>query len=192
MNRFPPTLGVVGFDFGFKPAFSVAVLPLGAVVKQQEDDVPLTFCHDRLGDTLDGVVSGVSVCSGCFTTGAGDVKFSFTGVNGGATLAWDGVKWTVGIGTLTVEFYASVDGTCTGLTGTDSGILFLSAVCSGGNVFFVNIVATITGFDFTVFASNAGTAFGSPMNSTLVIGNCGSGSDPIVAGFGGTVTLALP
>ncbi len=92
--------------------------------------------------------------------------------------------------------YASSDGTCTGLVETDTGTLFLTVVCSGAGSLVVNIVATVTLFGitplgFTVFANNIGTPFGTTITNTLGSGDCGNGTDPIVSGYDGNMTLAI-
>lgn len=200
MNRFPPTLGVVGFDFGLKPAFSVAVVP-GHGVRQQDDGdgVPdYRRCHDVLGDNLDVVVAGVTVCGGCYTINAGggpqDVHFSFTGVNGSFTAVWDAFSstWQVVIGTATVTFYGSTDGSCAGETGDSTADVVLSLTCQGDNTFTATGLAGAA-ISIVVFSNvGAGAALGDPIPNLLILGDCGTGSTVFVGGYGGSVTATLP
>ncbi len=204
MKRFPPTVGVVGFDFGYKPAITVATLPVFGTVKQQVDEEPERFCHDALGDTINAAVAGVLACAGCYTIDVGggpfDIKVSFTGsVNGSWAVLWDGSQWLVVVDTLTVLIYGTGDGTCVGLTDTKTAPLTLTISCSGGNKLFVNVTGTVTfgvtPVGFTIFASNAGTEFGNTIVSTLGSGDCGGdGNVPpflVVAGHSGTMALAI-
>ncbi len=205
MPFIPATPGIVGFGGGEKPAAFQAIAPQYSLMNQQDDETTPVFCHDALGDTINAVVANVLACSGCYTIDVGggpfDIDVSFTGsVNGAWAVLWDGSQWVVAVDTLTVNIYASGDGTCVGLTDTKTAPLTLTISCSGGNALFVNVTATITfgitPVGFTIFAENTGTEFGNTIVSTLTLGMCGGdGNIPpflVVAGHGGTMVLSLP
>lgn len=112
MNRFPPTLGIVGYDFGFKPAFSVAALQSTTPVKQQAED---PTCVD--GD-YQLTFAGLTIC-GCLSNGGGN-SGGTTSVQWDVTMVLDGVytvtltngDGNVGIGTNTPVLYSGAG--CTG------------------------------------------------------------------------------
>lgn len=154
------------------------------------------FCHDGLGDNLSVAISGILKCPDCYTInpggGAADVKFSFTGLNGLFTAAWNAgtSAWEVVIGTATATFYASSDGSCTGSTTTSEADVVLSLQCSGENQ-FTAIVGAGVSISINVF-SNAGTPFHSVLTNAFVLGDCGTGSAPsFIGAYGGTITLSL-
>lgn len=193
--RFPPTIGVVGFDFGYKPAFSVAV-GRQLKIKQQDDDGPFIRCHQSLGDFILVAISGVLACLDCYSidTGSGmqDVKFSLSGVNGSFTALWDGSAfWTVTIGSATVKFYSSSDGSCSGDPSESTGDVILSLSCSGDNLFsalaFAGAAITVG-----VFQNLLGTPFGDPMNNVLTPTECATGTAPsFIGAHGGVITLSV-
>jgi len=154
------------------------------------------FCHDLYGDTLQAAISGIHTCDGCYTINPGggpqDVQFSFTGLNGMFTATWNAITsaWEVTIGTVTITFFASSNGSCTGATTTSTEDVVLSLTCQGENLFVANAVAG-GALSVSVFDSNAATPvpFGDPMNSIFVLADCGSGST--IGAYGGTITLSV-
>ncbi len=196
MPFIPATPGIVGFGGGEKPAVFQAIAPQYSLMNQQtddEDEPPITFCHDFIGDNLDVVVSGILQCSGCYTIGGVDVSISFTGVNGMFTAVWDSGSgtWIVIVGTITVITYLSNDGTCTGVDTTTTGDLTLSALCSGANTFLVTITGT-AGLSLSVFQNDGSGVLGDALANLFTLGECGTGTLPTVAGYDGTVTVSKP
>ncbi len=88
----PARIGVVGFDFGTKPAFSLAVPPRNYPI-QQQDPEPVTplFCHDRLGDTLPCVTAGIVSCGVYIDINTGQcfIGTILTGVNTAFNVTWN-------------------------------------------------------------------------------------------------------
>lgn len=165
--------------------------------QQQDDDGPFTRCHDALGDSLNVAISGIMGCSSCYTInpggGAVDVEFTFTGLNGLFTAAWNAgtSAWEVIIGTVTVTFFASADGTCTGSPTTSTADVLLSLQCTGDNSFTALALAGAV-ITVNVFSNVAGDVqFGDPLPNTYVLGDCGTGSAPAFVGaFGGNITVS--
>lgn len=175
-RRFPPTVGVVGFDFGTKPAFSVAAAIVGVPLKQQQadDDAPIQYCHDAWGDNLPVLVAGFDDCGGsCYSTGGPGTKavVGFTGISGGYTAVWDGFdRWTVVVGTLTVQKY--IDPDCTVPDGAPvTSDVTLTILCSNDDVLTVSIDGdvnstdtlfppTLGGIDLTITNASAGCSPG--------------------------------
>lgn len=154
------------------------------------------FCHDSIGDSIEVAVSGVLTCGDCYTVNPGggpqDVKLTFTGLNGLFTAVWNPITslWEVVVGTVTVDFYSSSNGTCIDQFNSITGNMLLALQCSGANLFSVQITGS-AGIGVTVFNTNPGTPtpFDAPLNNTLLEADCGTGNT--VGGYGGTVTLSL-
>lgn len=152
-------------------------------------------CHDKWGDTLEAVFSGITDCSGCYTIGVSpqDVKFTFTGVNGGPfTATWDAGSSTwisLAIGTVTISVYGSSDGTCTGMPTDFTQNVDLSISCSGNNLLNINVNSGGT-FNVNLFQSAAGT-LGDVIPNSFVLGDCGSGTLSFTSAYGGVVTVSL-
>lgn len=201
MNRFPPTAGIVGHDFGYKPAFSLAVIPQGVPIRQQQtEEEDFRSCHDLLGDTLSGAISGILGCGGCYTVTpspplfvAFDYTSSFTGINGAFTANWDGTsQWIATIGSTTVTSYTSTDGTCSGTPTTSTSNVFLFITCAGKNFWTAVIDA-----DFVVASAPVGiTFFGAFDIPSPVLPNditiCQVSGPQAIGGHSGFVTITVP
>ncbi len=194
---------MVGYDFGYKPAFSVAVVPKPGVLQQETDDLPTTFCHDAWGDVLQAAISGVTICLNCFTIVFGpglinDVSITVTGLNGAwPAINWNGFRWTGVIGTVHVSYFSSTDGTCTTPAGTADFDINLNVDCS--NNVLTSVVALAEVFDPTVsnavffdfFISDGTGSLGSVLNNTYVPAGCGTFTSVYQFGYDGSVTLNL-
>lgn len=204
MNRFPPTLGVVGFDFGLKPAFSVAVVP-GHGVRQQDDGdgVPdYRRCHDVLGDTLHYTTALVAACSGCYALPNSlgpdrDMRISLAGTNGTGTVTWNGTSaWLDAAGTVTITTFASSDLSCSGASFDTTSAATLVVTCLGDNQMGAGIIAgpiTILGFTWAplIFDAAARQPLGGAIANSLTAGVCGANllSGVINCGRNGTIVV---
>lgn len=115
MPRIPPTPGLIGYDFGYKPAIFLAVPPRrNAVMNQQtdEDDSGPPSCYSTYLDVIRGVISGMALC-GCFSTVISGVTRYFTpsnllGVNGSFNAIADvpdtsNTVWSTVVGSITLQ-----------------------------------------------------------------------------------------
>lgn len=160
MPRFPPTLGVVGFDFGTKPAFSVAAAIVGVPLKQQ-DDYQGPPCLEVYGPSIALVSSLIASC-GCYSRFPDfDQKVTILGtVNGSFSLTYvpgtSGFEaWLVdAVDTATIETYDSADGTCSGsITHTEVETVRWEIDCAGGAVF--NVVAAVNNTSIQLYNAGA-------------------------------------
>lgn len=196
MKRFPPTAGIIGYDFGTKPAFSVTVGQFLGPIKQQDDETPDgPFCHDEIGDHLDVAISGVLPCSGCYTFGGNDYTISWTGVNGVFDAVWDsglGI-WTVVVGSATVTRYVSADGSCVGFDVDGTADAVLQVLCAGNSQMGVLVEAgTILGA-VPIFQNTNGVTFDDPLPNVFTAAGCevlGFGNFP--GAYDGVITLSKP
>ncbi len=203
MPFIPATPGIVGFGGGEKPAVFQAIAPQYSLMNQQtddEDEPPITFCHDFIGDNLDVLNTGITICGGCYTdpVSGRDFSLSFTGVNGGFTLIWDGVSsWVLVVGVLTVVTYMSGDGTCSVVDTTFTYDVTQIVICAGSNLFDTSIgsSAQVGGFpvNFGLFQDAAPQTFDAPMSNALLLAGCGgiSGGNGQSA-YDGSVTVPTP
>lgn len=167
---------------------------------------PCLRCHDAWGDALDEATSSLNICAACYTVTwpsgpTYDISITVTGLNGSFPgAAWDGTRWTEVVGAVTVSYFDSIDGTCTGFIKTATFDVLMIIRCAGANL----LTAAIVAFNIThptglavvnfVFFTNDGTGtLGDAMANTHVLGDCGSESSPtVIMGYGGTVTVTLP
>lgn len=144
-------------------------------------------CHDKYGDSLTVILSGILLCSGCytFTFDGHDYSATFTGVNGSYTATWTGSGWqNLNIGTVTLTQWSSTDGSCSGSTTTGDVNAALSVTCTGDNVFTVFVSATASANLFI------GTGAASGITNSYVVGNCGNNAGELNFGYDGTATIS--
>lgn len=147
---------------------------------------------------LDVAISGILSCDACYTVNAGggnqDVKFdTFTGINGTFTAVWNAInsRWEVVIGTITVHFYSSADGSCTDEFNSAVEDVTLAIKCESG-VLTATAASSSGPLPFVVFNNSTGGSLSDPLDNSFVSGDCGQPSPPaIVAAYGGTITITV-
>jgi hypothetical protein len=177
-------LGFIGFNFGSKPALSLArEWPVPQLAKERKPKPwpPVRTCQSVDGLDLNVVVS-VNACP-CFTVGF-DYRYSFF------TVPWlsPGV-WGLTYGTVTLTQYDTTDESCTGTVldewttsaGLSIGCNSLTGKFDAG--ISAPFVAPAPAFDGAILTAT-GIRLGSAGLNTNV---CGGG----VAGAGGGISIAI-
>lgn len=189
MARWPAIFGVRGFDFGLRPALSLAVDPRPSRQILEEPWPPL--CPKP--PTLDVVISGYTSCF-CFTDNLGGIyEFTaHTGITGAhsipiitpGTAAWQGV-----IGTVTIQKYTDLCVTPDGAPfDVDALIDILCDPSTAPDVLSAGITLASSPPNISaLFFTGAGSCpcvFGAAMTNANTCGNTGA----LVT----TVTVDLP
>lgn len=148
MRRFRPTQGLVGFDFGTKPAFSVALATYGVPIRQQDDGVVQTsLCLKNFTHSVPVLTAGIGAC-GCVFRGFvpvtnNDAFISITSgnINGAFTANYveftgGAYRWVAHTGAVaTIVEYDSTDGTCSGaVVSTTDDDVDIDILCVGGGL----------------------------------------------------------
>lgn len=150
-------------------------------------------CHPLLGDNLNVVNSGVTVCDPCLSNGTLNINITFTGINGAFTAIWDGTVWTVVVGTATKTRYPDGGGGCEGDADVETQDAIQTITCSGDNVLSSSITASFAPDPGLVQFLQATGTINAAMTNTLGCGFEGGGSILDVGTAGtGTVTVTFP
>lgn len=171
MSRWPAILGVVGVDFGSKPAISLAVAPRRRWWRRQtgEDEQPVDFCAIQpAGFML--TISDFEACGCTFSPGQSTFYGPLTGFNGVFMLVRGNPNWwRVETGSLDALGYADIF--CEADPGTPYQILYAAfLICTGTSLIF----------EMRAEASFAGPAPATPTDGFFIFNFLVTLGDPYV------------
>lgn len=181
--RRPPTIGMVGFDVGVRPALTF-VIPARDEEIVIEDITPTPTCPTS--GTITVVLSGINAC-GCIEIGGitptSQSATAFSGLNGSHTLTWDAMAGNfslLGVGSYTVTFYS--DAACMTFDSDVTSTFDITASCTSGNW---TVIASGTDVGNAFISSSA-----APMGTAMANGGvCSGGSTgPLIADGNATVS----